>query len=244
VTLIAEPSTLAVEGLDIDFLPYTLNPIEIIYSHFRRKARVLCAHIAVDDAQLNKLYNVRSEVSVEIEKDMVKVGVDILDGWERVFLGHYHGEQKLNDRVEYIGSPLQLSFGEAFQKKHIVVMDSETLQTEYIENTFSPKHMIIKSDQIDEFDLNNNFVIIQVPSINSSDIIDMRKNILETKKVQHLEFKELKNRSEDINKEEIQGKFDIAKGDVLERYIVAVGNGGLDRDILLKIGKDICQGEQ
>lgn len=241
--LINEPIALNIEGLTIDFLPYTRNPIEIIQQYFKKRSRILCGHLAVDNAQLNKVHNIRSDISVEIEKDMVKVDTSVFAGWEKVFLGHYHGEQKLNDRIEYVGSPLQLSFHEAHQKKHIVILDTETLETKYIENTFSPKHLIIPANEVHKHDLSKNFVIIQVEQINSTEIVDMRREILKSSDVQYLEFEEIKPITEKINRDDLQSKFDLAKGDILEKYIDAIDIGSLDRDMLLKYGREICQGE-
>lgn len=237
VQIISEPCTVKVADLSIDFLPFTHNPIQALKA-FPAKARILCGHVAVDDAQLNKVYNTKSEVSVEIEKDMVPVGSSVFDGWERVFLGHYHGAQLLG-HVEYIGSPLQLNFNEAFQTKHIVVLDTETLVTEYIENVFSPKHLILSPENIHEHDLTNAFVQVQVPDVNSLAIVDLRKEILDTKNVQHLEFRERKTKEH--KPEALQTKFDLANGDVLERYVATVGHGHLDYKTLLDMGKEICQ---
>ena len=55
--------------------------------------------------------------------------------------------------VEYIGSPLQLSFGEAFQEKHLIIFDQDKKECEYILNDFSPKHLIIKSEDTVTFAL-------------------------------------------------------------------------------------------
>lgn len=238
VTIIDRPETLKISGLSIDFLPFTHNPVDILKEHFPKKSPVLCSHIAIDGAVLNKLYGTRAEVSVEHDSDMMKVEVGLLRGWKKVFLGHYHGEQKLNDQVEYVGSPLQLSFNEAHQKKHIVILDTETLETSYIENTFSPKHLIIDQKDIINHKLENNFVEIIVDTADSIDVVDLRKDVLKLHKPAHLEFREKKNAKEE--REDFK-KFDLATGDVLERYIAVEGIGGLDKDKLLAIGRKICE---
>lgn len=239
VEVINKPCTQKIGGLDMDFLPFTHDPVSAI-NLFPKKSPVLCSHVAVDDATLNQFYNTKSDVSIESEKDVVRVTKDIFRGWERTFLGHYHCAQRLDDRVEYIGSPLELSFNEAFQQKHIGILDTDTLECEYVVNQFSPKHLILKYDDVGIYNLDDNFVQIQVEDIESSEILEMRQNIISSSKPQSLEFKELKKK--DIKKDhcELQTKFDIANGDIMERYVSAVGVGGLDRTKLLKIGKDIC----
>lgn len=240
VDVISKPCTKEIGSTSIDFLPFTHDPISNIKTDFKNKSKILCAHLAVDDAILNKLHNTKSEVSIENEKDVIKVTKDIFDGWQKVFLGHYHCAQKLDSVVEYIGSPLELSFNEAFQEKHVIILDTDTFEQKYVVNDFSPKHLIIRSNEINTSDLANNFVQIQVEDVESVKILDIRQTILESVKVKSLEFKELKNRNIEKDHQELQGKFDLAKGDVLERYISAVGLGRMDFKKLLQIGKDIC----
>jgi DNA repair exonuclease SbcCD nuclease subunit len=239
VSVIGKPCTKKIADIDVDFLPFTHDPVEVL-SNFKDKSSLLCAHIAVDDATLNELYNTKAEVSIENEKDVVKVSKDIFKGWRRVLLGHYHCPQRLDDRVEYIGSPIQLSFNEAFQSKHIVILDTDTMECKYIENTFSPKHVIVRYDELNSLKLDNNFVQVQVEDVDASDVIEIRKEINDRCNVQSLEFKELKTRNVQINSKELQAKFDIANGDVLERYIATVGIGDLNYNKLLQIGKEIC----
>lgn len=237
VEVISKPCTLEVEGLSVDFIPFTHDPISIIKG-FQKKSRILCSHLAIDGAILNARHNIKAEVSIESEKDVIRVTKDVLRGWEKVFLGHYHCAQKVSETVEYVGSPLQLDFSDAGQTKHIVVLDTRNLDCEYIANDFSPKHVVVKLEELDKAELDNNFVQIQVENVDSSDIIDIRKSVLDSAKVQTLEFKEIKQRTEKSG-EVLQEKFDIAKGDVLDRWVQTVGIGDLEHSKLLQIGKNI-----
>lgn len=238
VEVIDKPSTLNIAGLNIDFLPFTHNPIDVL-KVFENKSSVLCGHIALDGSTLNALYSTTAEVSIESEKDVVKVSKEIFEGWKKVFLGHYHCGQKVDDKIEYIGSPLQLSFNEAFQRKNIVVLNTENLKCEYIENTFSPKHLIIRSDEANITNLDNCFVQIQVEDVDSSDTIDTRKQITEKYKPNSLEFKEIKNKEIKESHQSLQNKFDLHDGSTLEKYIKSVGTE-LNYQTLLQIGIDIC----
>jgi DNA repair exonuclease SbcCD nuclease subunit len=240
VDVIVKPCTKTIAGLPIDFIPFTHDPVAVVRENFKTKSPVLCGHLAIDDSTLNALYSTKAEVSIESEKDVIKVSKDVFAGWKRVFLGHYHCPQRLDQHIEYIGSPLQLSFNEAFQQKHLGILDTGTLECEYVNNTFSPKHLIIRQDEVDKTCLDNNFVQVQVEDVDSSEIIDIRKNILESSTVQSLEFKDIKVRNIKESHDELQTKFDIANGDVLERYIATVGVGSLEHSKLLTIGKDIC----
>jgi DNA repair exonuclease SbcCD nuclease subunit len=240
VTVIGETQTINIDGLDVDFLPFTHDPLTVIKERFSKKSRVLCAHVAINGATLNFHHRTKSEVSIEFENDMVPINVDIFEGWEKVFLGHYHGAQKLNHFVEYIGSPLQLTYNEAFQKKHICVLDTVDLDVKYIENNFSPKHLIIEADEVDNYELDNNFVQVYVDELHSTDLTEMRNNILRDKENVHLEFRESKKLQ--VTDNEALTKFNIADGDVLERYI-KISNTNLDLNRLLNVGRSIVNGE-
>jgi DNA repair exonuclease SbcCD nuclease subunit len=232
------------EEFHFAFLPYTHSPIDDLKSIEKTwkktvpndRPKVLGGHISVDGAFLNTRCRTVAEVMVEHDGDMVKVGPGIFSDWDRVFLGHYHAEQRLNDKVEYVGSPLQLSFGEAFQKKHIVILDSTTLKTEYVENTFSPKHLIINQEEIESHDLEGNFVRLEVEDISSKEMSDIRESLvpkvslLEIKQSQKKEDHSISDAKAILHKEE----------DMIQRYVDQVASDDLDKELLVRIGTQIC----
>lgn len=177
VIVINQPSTIQVAGTSISFLPYTADPL-IGLQKLAGESRILCGHLAVDGAVLNVMHGVRSEVSVEHDGGMAKLDSSIFGSWDYVFLGHYHAAQKLDFNVEYVGSPLQLSFGEAFQHKHVMVFDTESHEQKYVRNTFSPQHFIIPVSDLEKYELKNNFVkIIIGEDISASQIIELKNEV-------------------------------------------------------------------
>lgn len=237
----------------ISFLPYTHDPIADLATIENSKEylveneanhKILVGHVAVDGAIWNVKHGTRAEVQVEHDGDMIKVGPEIFDAWDQVFLGHYHAEQKLAEGVEYIGSPLQLSFGEAFQDKHIIVYDLETHEREYIRNGFSPKHLILSENELKDHDLEGNFVRLQVENIASSNVIDLR-NDLNKINVGTLEIQQAKKQDEDDHLVEDAKSILYKESEMLEKYVEEVEKtvslGDLDKDKLLQIGKEICQ---
>jgi len=228
------------------FLPYTHDPIEDLKkveqewhkSVMTDQKKVLGGHISVDGAVWNVKHNTVSDVTIEHDGDMVRVGPGIFENWDKVFLGHYHAEQKLDEKVEYVGSPLQLSFGEAFQKKHIVVLDTQTLKTEYIENEFSPKHFILKEDEIEGKDLQGHFVRLEVEDIASREMSDIRQSLVENSKVSSLEIKQIHRKEDHVVKD---AKAILYKEEeMLQKYVEQAGADNLDKDLLIKIGASIC----
>jgi DNA repair exonuclease SbcCD nuclease subunit len=235
------------EDFFMGFLPYTHNPIEDLKTVEKEwdkivpkgQKKVLGGHISVDGAVWNVKYNTMSEVTIEHDGDMVRVGPNIFKKWDKVFLGHYHAEQKLDEKVEYVGSPLQLSFGEAFQKKHVIVFETDSGESEYIENTFSPKHYILTQDQIEEYDLEGQFVRLEVDDIASREISEVRQRLVESSKVSSLEIKQTQRKEDHVVKD---AKAILYKEEeMLERYVDQANVENLDKVKLIKIGSDICQ---
>lgn len=241
IRIIDSISTHKIGNLNIDFIPFTKDPISAA-SQFSNKSNIMCGHLAIDGAQLNTMYNTTSEVSVEFENDMVPVTTEFFDGWKKVFLGHYHGSQIINGFIEYVGSPLELNFSEAFQQKHCIVLDTETLEQEYVINNFSPKHLIVREGEIKKYNLTNNFVEILTEDISQTNLMSLTTEITSEHDVCELRFKEIRNNNDKIM-DEVRDKFLNHTGDVLQRYVAAVGVDSLDETLLLDIAKDICSSD-
>lgn len=242
VTIINKACTLEINGKEIDFLPYIRDPIECLtYLEMTAKQRkglkILIGHLAIHGAELNTLYHTLADIVLEHDGDMVKVGPELFKAWDKVFLGHYHGAQEI-ENIEYVGSLLQLTFGEAFQEKHVIIYDLNTGNQEYIINDFSPKHLILAEDEVHKHDIENNFVRLNVENRKSIDILDLKKEV-QGRKPSTLEIiqkpkKEQKQVVEDakaiLNKED----------EMLETYVKEVDTGDLEKPYLVDIGKFIC----
>ncbi len=169
VHVIEQPTTIKFGKTQVDFLPHTEHPITHLKQFKDKEKHILLAHLAVQGAILNKIFGTKSEV-IEYDNDMEIISPEDFNDWKLTFLGHYHCEQKLSPKAEYVGSPLQLNFGEAFQKKHIVLLDLDTLEKTYIENTFSPKHLIIHAKDVEKYQLENQFVNMSVTGLDNRQI--------------------------------------------------------------------------
>lgn len=239
IRVISEVERIKIDNHNWDFIPFTHDPIVSIkkLNELDGKKEYAIGHLAIDGAKLHT--NVISDVVIEHDGDMVVVKSEIFKGYKHVFLGHYHASQKLDANVEYIGSPLQLSFGEAFQEKHLIIFDQDKKECEYILNDFSPKHLIIKSEDIDKHDLENNFVRVSVNDISSLDVLNLKKEIISENKLGSLEIKQVK---ENLSEHKIDNaKSILSKGsDMLKEYIKVVPHEGLDDGKLLEIGNIIC----
>lgn len=194
VHIIDRPQRTIIDGKSIDWMPHTENPVKELKdlkSHNPDKGDILFGHLSVNGALLNLCFGTKADVVVEHDNEMIPVDVTVFDDWKHTFLGHYHGAQKLNEKVEYVGSPLQLTFGEAFQEKHIIILDLQTLEKKYIKNDFSPKHLIVSPKDIadENYSLDGNFVRISVDKMSSKDIIDLKREVAKNHKVLSLDTK-------------------------------------------------------
>lgn len=155
-TVIDKPTTLKIAGFPVDFLPYTPTPTKYL-KDWNSGASILIAHLAVAEAILNKKYDTLSVEDDSKEKEVISPS--LFEPWVKTWLGHYHYGQKLDYGVEYIGSPMQLTYGEAGQRKHVAVFNLESKQAYYVINDKSPQfHIVDDPKQIEDLDVNNAYV--------------------------------------------------------------------------------------
>lgn len=248
--VIANPTRIKIAGSNWDFIPFTHNPVEALgeLAKLPGKPEYAVGHIAVNNAVLHgRTYS--ENIMIEHDGDMVKVDAAIFAQYKRTFLGHYHIAQLLEHNVEYIGSPLELNFGEAGEEKHIILFNCDSNTRDYIENDFSPKHRKEQVTNVDDFlknkdDLKNGFlkVVYDPSTVDTVDALRLRKEI-ESMGEGCLSF-ELVPKKVEVDEHQIYDASAILnQGDVvLSKYIDQVGDKGLDRDKLLKIGQMICNG--
>lgn len=245
IKVIDKPETIIIQGHEIDFMPHTENPIENLLQ-FKGKRKYLCGHLAVDGAILNSS-GMQADVIVEHDGEMVKVDKSCFTKWDHTFLGHYHAQQKVSDNVEYIGSPLQLNFGESFQTKHICIFNPDTNEREYVVNEFSPRHLILNETEVSQYNLENNFVRINVEDLTSSDTIEMHKKLRENSKASTLELRPKQKKIQEQQHEIKDAKSILYDKDkMIQAYLSddRIDIGDLDKNKLLKIVKNIFEGSE
>ena len=257
VQVISEPKCQVIGGATFAFLPYTETPLEDMkrlqasklfnIDGLKTKRKTLIAHLAVDGAILNTVHGTRAEVAIEHDGDMVAVDKDSFNGWDQVFLGHYHAAQTIAENVEYVGSPLQLSFGETSQKKHIIIYDGETGEREYVENDFSPRHLILNEKEADsgKHDLAGNFVRLMVSDLSASDVLEKRSTLLEQYNVGTLDVQQTVKKEKDKTVIKDARAILFKEEEMVEKYVDEIaqtkGLGDLDSKRLAEIGKTILE---
>jgi DNA repair exonuclease SbcCD nuclease subunit len=72
---------------------------------------------------------------------------DLFDRYERTFSGHYH-TRSYDDyhRIEYVGTPYEITFADLHDPRGFTVFDTETRMTEFIPNSYTMFERIVYND--------------------------------------------------------------------------------------------------
>lgn len=120
----------------------------------------------------------RMHLSSVAHRNKDKIEVDEFKRYKRVFSSHIHIRQ-IHKNFEFIGAPYQMDRNDYFDKKGLTILDIDTGETEFVENTVSPTFKKIKiNDDSDIRDLENvdtkkHFIDLE---IKNSVLIGKRKN--------------------------------------------------------------------
>lgn len=241
-TVVDRPRTIDLHGYPVDFLPYTPHPSRYL-PDFTEPSNVLISHLAVSDALLNARNQMISVEDDSKEKEIISPSA--FAKWKKVWLGHYHYGQEVSEIVEYIGSPMQLTYGEAGQRKHVGIFDLDTLQTNYVVNDRSPQfHIVERVDELDHIDVTNSYVQIRCQQAVDEEPIETKFDI--RRKLSKLGAREIEIQpiKADVNKQTSKALENITqffndRNKLIGSYVDAADTGGLDKELLKKIGLQI-----
>lgn len=251
VYIIDEPKQIIIDDISWHFVPFTHNPIEDIenLSNKNPQDSFFLGHLAVDGAKLNSKGST-ADVEIEHDGEMTKVGPQIFSNYKHAFLGHYHNAQTISANTEYIGSPLQLSFGELEDKKNIIILEfiEDDFIVNYITNNFSPQHFEGDIETIMKIDLNllrNSFVSVLV---NNEEKDEVNKNVklLEEQGVSLIKIKKNvseKNQGSELKQMEIAKEI-LGQSDKMVKKFVEISTTDLDKNLLISCGLDIINKSQ
>jgi len=136
-----EVSVTDIAGVRWGFVPYMRKPANVrkACAKLRRLgATVMAGHLGLGDPKYSDCvpadYETQGRISVS----------DLSGDFQRVFLGHYHNPQEVTPQVIYVGSPIQLSFKEAGQRRGFWTWDSDTDVAEFHEDENAPRYLQVK----------------------------------------------------------------------------------------------------
>jgi hypothetical protein len=90
----------------------------------------------------------------------------VLKRFEKVLSGHFHNKS-VQSNVEYLGSQYQMTFADLDEKKGFHILDTNTREIEFIENTDKMFYSINTEDIPDDYDysvLKDKYVKVIVPT--------------------------------------------------------------------------------
>jgi DNA repair exonuclease SbcCD nuclease subunit len=104
------------------FVPYSHEVVDMVSSS---SSDILISHFGLNEGMLNSGVSIVSDLSVN----------KLIGKYQVVLLGHYHKPQEIirdDIKLYYVGSPIQLDWGEKGDIKRFLVVDTETLEIESI----------------------------------------------------------------------------------------------------------------
>lgn len=110
----------------------TLDDGGILYVPFQKEldlkklpvADIFMGHFGINEAVLNNGISIISNIKLSD-----------LRNYPIIFLGHYHKPQEIDNGISkciYVGSPVQLDWGEVNENKRFIIFDRETKEIEFI----------------------------------------------------------------------------------------------------------------
>lgn len=247
--VVSNPETIVVDNSTWDFLPFTHDPLDSMksFSNDKLNEKYLIGHISIDGAVLNSSGNI-SDVIIEHDGEMVKISKDIFLHYKHSFFGHYHQGQALAKNVEYIGSPLELSFGESGEQKHIIILDTDKNEKKYVINDFSPRHIYIYENEIEKIKtdkLKNNFVCLLSTDVSSFKTKEFSDFIKENCDILSFQIKSVsvKDETTSLDKTIIEDAKSLMLNDekLISMYVEKQDIKSLDKTILAEIGNKIIK---
>lgn len=197
------------------------------------EADVMIGHLALAEGVLG-------DTDIKLKKELsIK---EIEDFYDLILLGHYHKFQKIREKTWYIGSALQLSFGEAGQKKYCVILDTDDLSLEWIELTSARQYIIMvfaNQPEMTQDEMKGYFdseqeilshaivkiILAENQVIDNSWIPEGTEYFIE-----RFSHRDTKTRLSNSNLKNMNG--------MMKEYI-KISNSPLDHDKLLELGKEI-----
>ena len=159
VLLMDEPFTYKIDGTTIDIIPWICkeNETEIFKFIDESKSDLCIGHFEIAGFPMYRGMNAEEGLSHEM-----------FAKYERVLSGHYHTKSKA-ENIEYIGTPYEMTWQDAYDPKGFSVFDTQTRELEFIQNPFTIHTKLNYDDRGDQVwptqvDLKDKYVKIVVTS--------------------------------------------------------------------------------
>ena len=236
IKILDTESAITVSNTTFYTIPYKPTKEEFIQSMEKvvsminpNSNRVLLLHQGVNGMDIGSDFVFTSKEDVTMED--IKPSM-----WNCILSGHYHKPQRINN-FYYIGSPLELSWGEISYQHGIMLLDSTNLDIQFMPTQYPTRTKILtdKPEEVtmivEDYISKEKLLRSDLIKINTSnpDIFEEYKEVFHTEL--HTEL--LSN----IDEKPIQSIQDDSE--LLDRYIKSINVSSYDTQYLLKVGLEI-----
>ena len=181
IILYDKPTELQFDTLKIGIVPWITNDNENDCLDFLQttSASILVGHFEINGFEV--VTNIRHSSGSDSE---------MFSKFDKVLSGHFHLRQS-KQNIHYLGTQYELSFGDVNSKKGFSILDTDTRELEFIENTRKIFN-IIKYDDVNGFEkpdankIRNTHVKVIVLNKKKPKIFDMLMDALATCELQEL----------------------------------------------------------
>jgi DNA repair exonuclease SbcCD nuclease subunit len=181
IILYDKPTELQFDTLKIGIVPWITNDNENDCLDFLQttSASILVGHFEINGFEV--VTNIRHSSGSDSE---------MFSKFDKVLSGHFHLRQS-KQNIHYLGTQYELSFGDVNSKKGFSILDTDTRELEFIENTRKIFN-IIKYDDVNGFEkpdankIRNTHVKVIVLNKKKPKIFDMLMDALSTCELQEL----------------------------------------------------------
>ncbi len=209
-------------------IPYSYNVVNQVKG---KRSKILISHFGLSEGVLNSGISIVSDIRM----------ADLVGNYELVLLGHYHKPQEIitdNIKLYYVGSPIQLDWGEKGDEKRFLIVDTDTLDVQSIPTTGYKKHVELEINSANKDDI---FKIARKEK-ESGNYVKLIKT--ESVDISTDEFRIVDKSEKDITNRGVTSS--MSDADKLKRFIEIKEIPADKTDQYLSVGLDIidsCEGE-
>jgi DNA repair exonuclease SbcCD nuclease subunit len=208
---------------DFSYLPYTKKEEDI-----QNNPGILFTHIPIADFNFDNAFHAT-------EKHAFSKA--LFDEYSIVFTGHFHRHQAQKNIV-YVGSPIQLNFGEMGITKGFVVLDAIKESWEFVPYTGAPTYTKIDIQDFKNFDPTNKFVGVMIDE-KIENFIKLRKILIDKGAIEVRPFFEKKE--EMVIQEKSKINNESSTKEIIREYIGNVKEKNIDNSRLINIFDKISE---
>lgn len=141
----SEIEDVSVLGTTMTMCPWINNSnSEKVFSHIENSsAKILLGHLEIKDAAM-----------MRNKKNESGISTTVFNNYDLVITGHFHHRNSI-DNVHYIGNPYPLNWGDYNDPRGFCVLDLDSNELEFIDNSYSQYQKFYYDDSIYDYSANS-----------------------------------------------------------------------------------------